>query len=166
MAKHRNQVAKGDHGGMQLVLIEDVPNLGQQGDVVEVRAGYGRNYLIPRGLATPPTAHNLRLLDRYKERVKQAREARIADLRVLSEQITRTTITIEASTNEQGHLYGSVGPTEIVAALKSKNLLIEPSMVRMEGPIKEAAVYEVNLHLGHDIESKVKVLVVPQEKKG
>jgi large subunit ribosomal protein L9 len=164
--KQRNQVRKGSHGGMQLVLVEDVPNLGRQGDVVEVKAGYGRNYLLPRGLATVPTKHNLRLLERYKQRVQQAREARIADLKVLAEQIARTTVTIEANANEEGHLYGSVGPQEVVTALKSKNLLVEPDMVRMEGPIKEIALYEVKLNLGHDIESAVKVLVVrPTEKK-
>jgi large subunit ribosomal protein L9 len=164
--KQRNQVRKGSHGGMQLVLVEDVPNLGRQGDVVEVKSGYGRNYLLPRGLATVPTEHNLRLLERYKQRVQQAREARIADLKVLAEQIARTTVTIEANANEEGHLYGSVGPQEVTTALKAKNLLVEPEMVRMEGPIKEIALYEVKLNLGHDIESAVKVLVVrPTEKK-
>ena len=106
--KHRHQVRKGPHGGMQLVLTEDVANLGKQGDVVEVKAGYGRNYLLPNGLATVPSEHNIRLLERYKERVQQAREARIADLKVLVEQIQRVTLTIEANASEEGHLYGSV----------------------------------------------------------
>jgi len=164
--KQRNQVRKGNHGGMQLVLIEDVPHLGKQGELVEVKAGYGRNYLLPNGLATVPTDHNLRVLERYKERVHQAREARIADLKVMAEQIARTTITIEANANEEGHLYGSVGPAEITRALKAKNLLVEQDMVRMEGPIKQIALFEVKVHLGHDIESAVKVLVVrPTEKK-
>src|SRR6266511_162056 len=119
--RQRNQVHKGTHGGMQLVLTEDVPNLGKQGELVEVKSGYGRNYLLPRGMATDPSAHNLRLLERYKRRVQQAREARVADLRVLAEQITRTTVTIEANANEEGHLYGSVGPAEISQALRGKN---------------------------------------------
>src|ERR1700733_2984400 len=107
--RKRNQVLKGPHGGMQLVLTEDVMHLGKRGDVVEVKAGYGRNYLLPNGLATVPTAHNLRLLERYKERVHQARESRIADLRVLSEQIQRVPhLTVEANANEEGHPYGSV----------------------------------------------------------
>src|SRR5947208_16744153 len=110
MLKQRNQVPKGKHGNMQLVLTEDVHHLGKQGDVVEVKPGYGRNYLIPRGLATMPTQHNLRLLERYKIRVKQARDARIADLRALAEQIQKMPgITIEANATEEGHLYGSVG---------------------------------------------------------
>jgi large subunit ribosomal protein L9 len=164
--RQRHQIAKGPHGGMMVVLVEDVPHLGKQGDVVEVKAGYGRNYLLPRGLATPPSEHNLRLLQRYKERVHQAREARIADLKALAEQIARTTVTIEANANAEGHLYGSVGPVEVSQALRQKNLIVDSAMVRMEAPIKEVALYAVKLHLGYEIESEVKVLVVrPPEKK-
>ena len=159
-------VRKGPHGGMQLVLTEDVANLGRQGDLVEVKPGYGRNYLVPNGLATVPSEHNLRLLERYKQRVSAAREARIADLKALAEQIQRVTVTIESNANEEGHLYGSVGAPEISRALKAQNLNIDPDMVRLEGPIKECALYGVKLNLGHDIESEVKVFVVKlQEKK-
>src|SRR5215471_1347690 len=117
--KQRNQVRKGSHGGMQLVLTEDVQHLGKQGELVEVKPGYGRNYLLPHGLATIPTEHNLKLLERYKIRVTQAREAKIADLRVMAEQIQRVTVTIEANANEEGHLYGSVGAPEIARGLKA-----------------------------------------------
>src|SRR2546423_6823868 len=112
--KKRNQTIKGPHGGMQLVLTEDVAHLGKQGEVVEVKAGYGRNYLLPCGMATIPTPHNLRLLERYKIRVTKAREAREADLRGLAEQLSKMTgITVEANANEEGHLYGSVGAAEV-----------------------------------------------------
>ena len=163
--QRHHHVRKGPHGGMQLVLTEDVPNLGRQGDVVEVKPGYGRNYLLPNGLATVPSEHNLRLLERYKQRVSAAREARIADLRALADQIQRVTVTIDANANEEGHLYGSVGAPEISRALKSQHLNVEPEMVRLEGPIKECALYAVKLQLGHDIESEVKVLVVRQQEK-
>src|SRR5437660_3855047 len=160
--RHRTAVRKGAHGGMQLVLTEDVQHLGKQGELVEVKPGYGRNYLLPLGLATVPTEHNLKLLERYKERVQQAREAKIADLKVLAEQIQRVPhLTIEANANEEGHLYGSVGAPEISKTLKGKNLKVEPEMVRLQGAIKECALYEVDLNLGYDIESKVKVMVVP-----
>src|SRR5215470_19569275 len=154
--RQRNQVNKGAHGGMMLVLTEDVPYLGKQGEVVEVKPGYGRNYLVPRGLATIPTGHNLRLVERHKQRVAQAREARVADLKVLAEQIQRVPhITIEANANEEGHLYGSVSTPEISRALKGKNLKVEPEMVHLEGAIKECGLYEVKLGLGYEIESNV-----------
>jgi large subunit ribosomal protein L9 len=170
MLKQRSQVPKGKHGNMKLVLTEDVQHLGKQGDVVEVRPGYGRNYLIPRGMATIPTAHNLRLLERYKIRVRQAKEARIADLRALAEQISKLAgITIEANANDEGHLYGSVAAPEISKGLRGRNLPVEADMVRLEGPIKETGLYEVNLNLGSDlenkpIEAKVKVAVIKAQK--
>src|SRR5262249_51804560 len=145
---------------------EDVPHLGKQGDVVEAKPGYGRNYLLPRGMATVPTAHNLRLLERYKIRVKQAREARIADLKNLAEQIQKMAgITIEANANDEGHLYGSVGAPEISRGLKAKQLLIEPEMVHLEGPIKETGLYAVKLNLGYEIETEVKVAVIKAQDK-
>src|SRR3954452_12472339 len=97
IAKMR-QLLKGKNGNLRLVLTEDVTYLGKQGDLVEVRPGYCRNYLLPHGLATVTTEHNLKLLERYKERVLEAREAKIADLKGLAEQIQRVPhLTIEAA---------------------------------------------------------------------
>jgi large subunit ribosomal protein L9 len=163
------QLLKGKNRNLRLVLTEDVAHLGKQGDLVEVRPGYGRNYLLPMGLATIPTEHNLKLLERYKERVQQAREAKIADLKVLAEQIQRVPhLTVEANANEEGHLYGSVGAPDISRTLKGKNLKVEPDMVRLEGLIKVCGLYEVKLNLGYDITAQVNVMVVPskpEEKK-
>lgn len=170
--KQCKQVLKGSHGGMQVVLLEDVPHLGKQGQVVEVRPGYGRNYLLPNGLAIIPTAHNLKLLERYKIRVQQAREARIADLKVLADQIQRELLVIEARATDEGHLYGSVGPNEISKALKAKNLMVEPEMVKVD-PIKQVQiaedgqleVLEIPLHLGYEIETKVRLIINPLKGK-
>jgi len=151
---------------MRLVLTEDVQYLGKQGDVVEVKPGYGRNYLLPRGLATIPTAHNLRLLDRYKVRVQQAREAKIADLRNLAEQISKMPgVTIEANANDEGHLYGSVAAPDVARGLKAKGMPVEADMVRMDGVIKETGLFAVKLNLGYDIETEVKVAVIRAQDK-
>jgi len=167
MVKQRNQLPKGKHGNLKLVLTEDVQYLGKQGEVVEVRPGYARNYLIPRGLATVPTPHNLQLLERYKIRIRQAREARIADLKAMAAQIQAMAgITVEAMANDEGHLYGSVGPAEISKGLRGKNLPVDPDMVRLDDPIKETGLFAVKLNLGFDIEAEVKVAVIrAQEKK-
>ena len=103
MIKQRHQVPHGKNGNLKLVLTEDVQFLGKQGDLVEVRPGYARNFLLPNSFATLPSAHNLKLLERYKVRVHQAREARMADLKVLAEQIQRVSVTIE-STSCKGDL--------------------------------------------------------------
>jgi large subunit ribosomal protein L9 len=162
--KQRDQVAKGPHGGVRVVLVDDVVHVGKQGQVVEVKPGFARNYLLPNGLAIYPSEHNLRLLERYKVRVEQAREARKSDLKTLAEQIIRTkSINIEANATEEGHLYGSVGAQEIARAMRGKNLLVEPEMIRLPEPLKELG-YEipVPIALGYDIESTILVNILPQ----
>jgi len=164
--KQRQQVRKGPHGGMHLVLLEDVMHLGKQGDLVEVKSGYGRNFLLPRGYAMIPTEHNLRLLERFKIRVRQARDSKIADLKALAGQMANLAgITIAANAGDDGHLYGSVGPAEVSKALKSGGMPIDTDMVKMEGHIKETGLYEVKLNLGFEIEAAVKVAVVKTADK-
>jgi large subunit ribosomal protein L9 len=171
--RKRNQVKKGPHGGTLVVLVDDLQHVGKQGDLVEVRPGYARNYLIPYGLAVAPTEENLRTLEQYKIEVNKAREAKIADLKVLAEQLTRLpAITIEANAHEVQHerdgqvethlmLYGSIGPADISKALKGKNLNVEPEMVRLEQPIREAnTLTPVPLNLGYGIETAIQILVV------
>lgn len=166
--KRNNHPPKGRHGNLKLVLTEDVQYLGKQGDVVEVRPGYARNYLIPRGYGIVPTDHNLKLLERFKIRVRQAREARIADLKAMAEQIQKMAgITVEAATTEGGtHLYGSVGPVEISKGLRAKNLPIDPDMVSLDGHLKETGLFAVKLKLGYDIETEVKVAIIASAQKG
>jgi large subunit ribosomal protein L9 len=162
--KTRQQVKKGAHGGVQVVLVDDVTHVGRQGQVVEVKPGFARNYLIPNGLAIMPSEHNLRLLERYKVRVEQAREARKSDLKALAEQIARTkTVTIEANATEEGHLYGSVGPQEIARAMRGKNLLVDPDMIKLPEPLKELGYdIPVPISLGYDIETSILVNILPQ----
>ena len=151
---------------MEVILKEDVATLGSRGDVVKVADGYGRNYLLPQGLATVPTQHNLKLLELHKKRVSQARESKIADLKAMAEQIARVPqLTIESNANEEGHLYGSVGEADISKTLKGKNLKVEPEMVKLPGIIKQCGLYEIELNLGYEIGSKVMVMVVPQKSE-
>ena len=159
--KHHH-VPRGVHGGMQLMLIEDVQHVGKAGDVVEVKMGYGRNYLMPRGMATYVTSHNTKLLDLHKIKVQKIREAKLADLRAMAEQLQRVSITIQSNANEEGHLYGSVSAAEIVAALKQQNLVIDVEAVKLEGVIKELGLYEVKLSLAPEIDTSIKVLVINQ----
>lgn len=160
--RKRNQIKKGKHGGTLVVLVNDLLHVGKQGDLVEVKPGYARNYLIPYGLAVAPTDENLRTLEQYKIKVQKAREARVADLKVLAEQLSRLpAVTIEANATEEGHLYGSIGPHEISKTLKGKNLHVEADMVKLDHAIKEAnTLTEVPLSLGYGIEAKIQVLVV------
>jgi large subunit ribosomal protein L9 len=176
--RKRNQVRKGPHGGTVVVLVNDLAHVGKQGEVVEVKPGYARNYLLPYGLAVIPTDENLRTLAEYKIKVEKAREAKIADLKVLAEQLTRLpAITIEANAHEsqverdgvvETHLmlYGSIGPADISKALKGKNLMVETDMIKLEHPIREAnTLTPVPLNLGYGIEASIQVLVVALQGK-
>jgi large subunit ribosomal protein L9 len=168
--RKRNQIKKGPHGGTIVVLVNDLAHVGKQGEMVEVKPGYARNYLLPYGLAVIPSQENLRTLEEYKIKVEKAREAKIADLKVLAEQLTRLpAITIEANAHEQTDdqgvvhypLYGSIGAADISKALKGKNLMVDADMIKLEHPIREAqTITAVPLSLGYGLEASIQVLVV------
>jgi large subunit ribosomal protein L9 len=151
----------GPHGGVQLLLIQSVEDLGNQGDVVEVRRGYAFNYLIPQGLATVATEHHRRMVEKHKARLAEIEKARLKSLRDLATAISKLSVTIEANANEEGHLYGSVGSSEIVAALKSQDVPLAQENIRLEGPLKELGLYTVKIHLHSSVETELKVWVVP-----
>jgi large subunit ribosomal protein L9 len=158
---HHKRLPKGPNGGVQLLLIQSVDHLGKQGDVVEVKAGYASNYLLPQGLATMATDHHKRMVDKHRAKLQEIEKARLASLRTLSDNISKQSITIEANANDEGHLYGSVGPTDIVNALKQAGFTITSDQVRLAGPLKELGLYTVKVHLHHEIEADLKVWVVP-----
>ena len=149
------------NGQIELLLIQSVDHLGKQGEVVAVRRGYAMNYLLPQGLATIATEHHKRMVDKHKARLQAIQNQRLAGLRQVAEQLAKQSITIEANANDEGHLYGSVGATEIVKALKQHDITITPVQVRLKGPLKELGLYTVLIHLGQEIEGELKVWVVP-----
>jgi large subunit ribosomal protein L9 len=155
------RLPKGKHRGIELLLIQDIDHLGKQGDVVDVRPGYAKNYLLPQGLATIATDHHKRMVEKHRAKLNEIQKARMAGLRSLAEELSQLSVTIEANANDEGHLYGSVGPTEIVNALKRQEHVITTDQVRLKGPLKELGLYTVKIHLGHEIESDLKVWVVP-----
>jgi large subunit ribosomal protein L9 len=155
------RLPRGANGGIQLLLIQSVSHLGKQGDVVEVRPGYAYNYLLPQGLATVASQHHLRMIDKHKARLAEIEKSRLADLKHLAKDLERQSLTIEANANDEGHLYGSVGAPEIVAALKQNNFNITADQVRLEGQLKELGLYTVKIHLHAQVEAELKVWVVP-----
>jgi large subunit ribosomal protein L9 len=152
---------RGPHGGIELLLIQSVDHLGKQGDVVSVKRGFAVNYLIPQGLATVATDHHKRMIDKHKFKLLEIQNARLAGLRKLAVDLAKQSITIDANANDEGHLYGSVGPHDIVNALKKVDFTITDDQVRLKGPLKEIGMYTVLLHLGQEVEAELKVWVVP-----
>jgi large subunit ribosomal protein L9 len=158
---HFKRLPEGENGGIQLLLVQPVDHLGKQGDVVEVKRGFAMNYLLPQGLATIATDHHKRMVEKHKARLAEIQKARLAGLQAMAHELGRQSVTIEANANDEGHLYGSVGATEIVAVLKRNNVTITADQVRLQGPLKELGLYTVKIHLGHEIEADIKVWVVP-----
>jgi large subunit ribosomal protein L9 len=151
----------GPRGGIELLLVQSVEHLGHQGDVVEVKPGYAKNYLLPQGLATFATEHHKRMVEKHRARLLELEKARYAKLQALAQELAKQSVTIEANANDEGHLYGSVGAPEIVAALKAQNVNVHADQVRLKGPLKELGLYTVKVHLGQEIEGELKVWVVP-----
>jgi large subunit ribosomal protein L9 len=159
---HRfKRLPQGSNGGIELLLIHSVDDLGQQGEVVEVRPGYAYNYLIPQGMATLATEHHKRMVDKHRTKLQALEKAQQANLRKKATEIAKQSITIEANATEDGHLYGSVGAVDIVSALKKNDIHLNADQIRLEGVLKELGLYTVKFHLSNEVEGELKVWVVP-----
>ena len=155
------RLPRGANGGVELLLIQSVDNLGKQGEVVEVKTGYANNFLLPQGLATIASDHHKRMVDKHKVKLQEIEQGRLKELKELAKVIAKQSITIEANANEEGHLYGSVAAPEIVAALKQNDITLTNDQIRLEGVLKELGLYTVKVHLHQEIEPELKVWVVP-----
>ena len=159
--QRHKRLPKGERGGIELLLIQNVEHLGKQGEVVEVRPGYASNYLLPQGLATVATEHHKRMVEKHKAKLVAIARERLAGLRGLLEELVRTSVTIESNANDEGHLYGSVGAPEISRSLKQQDLVVPPDQIILQGPLKEVGLYTVKVRLASEVEGDLKVWVVP-----
>jgi len=165
--RRHNHPTRPKNGYMHVLLTHAVPKLGDPGDLVKVKPGYARNYLLPQGLATFATPHNLRIVEKHRARLKALEEAKRADLQNLAAQLgRRSAIYVEANANEDGHLYGSVNAQQIAKALQAEGLPMEEENVRIEGPLKELGYYTIPVHVGMDIMAEIKLWVVPIHTEG
>jgi len=155
------RLPKGKRGGIELLLIQSVEHLGKVGDVVEVKRGFAANYLIPQGLATIATDHHKRMIEKHRAKLDEIARERLAGLRGLLDELVRTSVTIEANANDDGHLYGSVGASEIARSLKQQDLMVTPESIILQGPLKEVGLYTVKVRLAPEVEGDLKVWVVP-----
>jgi len=165
VSKKAKQLPKGARGGIELLLVHTVEPLGKQGEVVEVRRGYAYNYLLPQGLATIATDHHKRMVEKHRAKLEEIARDRLAGLRALLEELVRTSVTIEANANDEGHLYGSVGAPEISRSLKQQDLMVSPDQIVLQGPLKEVGLYTVRVRLAAEVEGDLKVWVVPSSSE-
>jgi large subunit ribosomal protein L9 len=161
----QSRLPKGPRGGIELLLVHNVEHLGKQGEVVEVKRGFAYNYLIPQGLATVATEHHKRMVEKHRAKLDEIARERLAGLRNLLAELVRTSVTIEANANDEGHLYGSVGSTEISRSLKQQDLMVTPDQIILQGPLKEVGLYTVRVRLAAEVEGDLKVWVVPSSSE-
>ena len=149
---------------MNVILLDKVENLGAIGDLVSVKSGYGRNYLIPAGKAALATAENIKDLEAKRSDLEKKAAEELAAAKSRGELIQGMQLVIPANVGSEGKLFGSVGPVDIAEAFNKVGVDVERSEIRMaDGPIHEIGESEIILHLHTDLDITVNVNVVPAE---
>ncbi|MEW4487840.1 50S ribosomal protein L9 [Thalassoglobus sp. JC818] len=153
--------SKDRNGGIELLLAEDVDNLGEQGQIVRVKPGYARNYLVPMGLATVATDANKQMVESHRKRQEELMVARRKQTKAIADKIKDYSVTLEANATEEGQLYGSIVAADIAKSLQNAGYPVDASHIRMDGPIKGLGMYTIPIELDKQINTEVKVWVVP-----
>lgn len=149
---------------MEVILLQKVENLGNLGDKVKVRAGYGRNFLIPHGKAKPATAANIAEFEKRRAELEKHASEMLSVAEQRKAGLDGKSITINAKAGQEGKLFGSVGTVDIAEALTAAGLKVERKEVRMpQGPIRVAGEHKVEIHLHTDVNVEVTITVVAEE---
>ncbi len=147
---------------MEIILQEDVADLGQIGDIVKVRDGYARNYLLPRGLAVEANRRNVRVLEHHKRLVAGKKERAERQAQALLEHLSALSLSIPAKAGEEGRLFGSVTNIDLEAALKEKGISLDRRKILLDEPIKQVGSYDVPVNLGGAMRANIKVEVTAE----
>ena len=145
---------------MKLILREDVENLGKIGEIVEVAGGYGRNYLLPRGLAVKASSKNLKEQEHQKKLIQARMDRQKKDAQEMAGSLDSVSCTIARKTGEDEKLYGSVTSRDIEEALREEGVSIDRKRILLEEPLKKLGVYTVPVKLHADVTGNIKVWVV------
>lgn len=157
----RKGVAGSTKSSVEVLLAEDVESLGVQGDIVRVKPGYARNYLLPHGVATVATDENKAMVEKHRQRVQELEKKRIRELNKLADSVNKHSVTLEANASAEGQLFGSIVAKDISDSLKGSGFAVEPSHIKLDGPLKELGMYTINVQLHEKVKTEVKVWVVP-----
>ena len=148
---------------MRVILREDLDKVGAAGEVVTVREGYGRNYLLPRGLAVPATEKDVARLE-HETRIIKAQQAKLQkELQAQADKLNQVSVSITQAVGEGDRLYGSVTSRDIADALKEQGISLDAKKLQLDEPIKSLGMTEVPVKLGKDIAAKIKVWVVKKQ---
>jgi large subunit ribosomal protein L9 len=150
---------------MEVILLETVKHVGRLGDRVNVRAGYARNYLIPKCYAASATVENLRIFEAQRVQLEEKLQERLQAAQARSEALSQLSqVMIRAQAGTEGKLFGSVGAADVVRALKEAGMIIEKHEVRLpQGPLRQLGDFEIELQLHTDIVSRITISIIPLE---
>jgi len=148
---------------MEVILRTDVPKLGKAGDIVKVKDGFARNYLIPKGLAIPANQKTIKALENQRKIILAKAERERRKAQSLAEKLTGLTLTFYRKVIEGDRIYGSISAQDIVKALEEKGLSLERRFVLLEEPIKQLGTHEIPIRLGPDVEVKINVEVIEEK---
>jgi large subunit ribosomal protein L9 len=149
---------------MEVILLQKVANLGNIGDKVKVKPGYGRNFLLPQGKATLATAENIAQFEARRAELEKKEREELAGAQARAAKLEGFKLTISAKAGNEGKLFGSIGTADIAEGIKSAGFVIERSEVRLpHGPIRQAGEHVVQLHLHTDVVVDVPVVITPEE---
>ena len=148
---------------MKIILREDMDALGLEGDIVDVANGYGRNYLIPKGIALESNTQNIKLLETQRKKIEIKRLKAKEEAEKVKERLADVMITISQKAGEEDKLYGSVTSMDIAAHLEKQGILIDRKKISMDKPIKALGEYEVPIRLYPEVTGSIKVTVVPEK---
>jgi large subunit ribosomal protein L9 len=148
---------------MEVILKEDVPKLGSIGDVVKVKPGYARNYLLPRGLAIEADRRNLKALEHVKRVTAEKREREQRKSDQIAKQLSAVRLTMIAKAGEEGKLFGSVTNLDVEKALEEKGFTIDRRRIRLDEPLKQLGDYTVEVQLPLGVVASIAVTVVAEE---
>jgi len=149
---------------VDVILLKKVGGLGELGDKVAVRPGYGRNYLIPQGYAAPATPENLKAFEERRAELEREAAEALAAAEARKERLADLSVSIARKAGDEGRLFGSVGTADIAAAITEAGVEVEKSEVRLpSGPLRNVGEYEIDLHLHSDVGTTVRVEVIPAD---
>ena len=145
---------------MEIILRQAVENLGKPGDVVKVKPGYARNYLLPHGLAYEATPGNLKRIQQERDRLEAAENERRGAAQGLAEKMEQVQLTFSARVGDEGKLFGSVTSADIAAQLEQQGFHIEKRQIDLHEPIKALGVYRIPIRLHADVKPEIRVWVI------
>ena len=148
---------------MQVILRDALDKLGRAGDIVSVKPGYARNYLIPKGFAFEATDANIRRIEREKEKIEQRAAAQLSDARKRAAALEGVSVTFNARAGEEGKLFGSITNADIADKLAEQGVEVDRKQIVLDEPIKSLGVFSVPVRLHGDVQPEVKVWVIKEE---